>query len=53
MLDIVTPHQHQPPVAVDGGRIHHGEARLAIAPTGDERAECEAAYDPDHDQQNQ
>ena len=50
MLDIVAPHQHQTAMAVDGGRVHDRQPRLAVAAAGDEGAESQAADQPDDHQ---
>jgi hypothetical protein len=55
MLYVVAAHEHEAPVAVDGGRVHYRQACLAIAPAGHEGSERQAAnhlYDDQHDHQH-
>ena len=50
VLDIVPAHQDKPAMAVDGGSVHDGKPRLAVAPAGDEGSEGQAADQPDDHQ---
>lgn len=52
MFDIVTAHQHQPALAVDGGGVHHSKARLAVFAAGNECAKRQIANDTYDDKQH-